>query len=173
MTRRMLGVVLAAAMAGGCADAEPTGTEPVIVPVFAHGPSNLRTHMSGAEETPPRDTRAQGQAIFRLSKDGSELRYKVLVANIQNVTQAHLHLGPVGTAGDIVLWLYPAAPPAQLIPGRSQGVLSRGVATAANLVGPLAGQPLSALLEASQAGNVYANVHTSQFPPGEIRGQLD
>jgi hypothetical protein len=72
-----------------------------------------------------------------------------------------------------VAWLYPSGPPAQLIPGRSNGVLAEGVITADNLVNALAGQPLEALLEAIRAGNAYVNVHTSQFPPGEVRGQID
>ena len=55
--------------------------------------------------------------------------------------------------------------------------------TAADLVGPLAGQPLSALIDAIDAGNIYVNVHTNDFvdppntgagdfPGGEIRGQV-
>jgi hypothetical protein len=31
---------------------------------------------------------------------------------------------------------------------------------------------LSDLLAAMQAGNTYVNVHTSQFPAGEVRGQI-
>jgi len=133
---------------------------------------NFRTHLSGAEEVPPADTRAQGQATFQLSKDGTELRYRLIVANIQNVTMAHIHLAPAGVNGPVIAWLYPAAPPAQLIPGRVNGVLGEGVLTAGNLVGPLAGQPFQTLVEAIMAGNAYVNVHTSQFPPGEIRGQI-
>jgi hypothetical protein len=136
-------------------------------------PKNSRTHLSGDEEVPPRDTNAQGQATFQLSKDGSTLSYKLNVANIENVTQAHIHMAPAGSNGGIVAWLYPAAPPAMLIPGRTQGTLTEGSITAANLVNALAGQPLGALLNAMQAGNTYVNVHTSQFPPGEIRGQID
>jgi hypothetical protein len=94
-------------------------------------------------------------------------------ANIENVTQAHIHLGPAGGTGGIVVWLYPGSPPLQLIPGRSDGVLATGVITAGDLVGALAGQPLSALMDAINAGNAYVNVHTLQFPPGEIRGQID
>ena len=72
----------------------------------------------------------------------------------------------------IVAWLYPSAPPQQLIPGRSSGTLGEGTITAADLVGPLAGQRLSDLVAAIDAGNAYVNVHTSQFPSGEVRGQV-
>jgi hypothetical protein len=134
---------------------------------------NWSTHAKGSLEVPARDTDAQAQAIFHLSKDGTELRYKVIASNIENVLQSHIHLGGPGVNGPIVLWLYPSAPPAQLIPGRSDGVLNEGTATAANLMGPLAGQPLSALVDALDAGNAYVNVHTTQFPPGEVRGNID
>ena len=172
---RMLGFMAVAAVAAGCTDSEQVGTEPVAVPLYALGtaPENFRTHVTGAEETPPKATQAQGQAILQLSADGLELHYKIVVADIENVTQSHIHFGPVGQAGPPVLWLYPSAPPAMLIPGRSQGVVGEGVATAADLVGPFAGQPLSVLVDALRAGNAYANVHTSQFPLGEIRGQID
>jgi hypothetical protein len=134
---------------------------------------NWSTHAKGSLEVPARDTDAQAQAIFHLSKDGTELRYKVIASNIENVLQSHIHLGGPGVNGPIVLWLYPSAPPAQLIPGRSDGVLNEGTATAENLMGPLAGQPLSALVDALNAGNAYVNVHTTQFPPGEVRGNID
>jgi hypothetical protein len=144
---------------------------------------NYRTHLNGAGEVPVRDTKAQGQANFKLSKDGGQLHYKLIVANIENVLQAHIHLAPAGENGPIVAWLYPPAPPAIPIPGRTNGVLAEGTITAANLMGPLAGQPLTALLDAIEAGGTYVNVHTNDlvdppntgpgdFPGGEIRGQL-
>jgi hypothetical protein len=133
---------------------------------------NFRTHLSGQYEVPVRDTQAQGQAIFQLNKEGTALEYKLNVANIENVLQAHIHVGPADANGPVVAWLYPSAPPAQLIPGRVNGRLAEGTITAGNLVGPLAGQSLDALVAAIEAGNAYVNVHTSQFPPGEIRGQL-
>ena len=98
---------------------------------------NLRTHLSGDEEVPVRDTGAQGQAIFQVNEDGTAISYKLNVANIENVTQAHIHLAPAGANGGIVAWLYPAAPPAQLIPGRTQGTLGEGEITASSLVGAL------------------------------------
>jgi hypothetical protein len=178
MTRRVLWALVTAAAA--CADTGSTEPEPLVVPAFSHSEAvahgadlHFRTHLRGAEEAPnPVDTRAQGQAKFRLSRDGTELHYRLNVANIENVTQAHIHLGQPGVAGGVVVWLYPSGPPATLIPGRSQGVLAEGTITAANLVGTLQGQPLSALLTHIRNGNAYVNVHTSAHPPGEIRGQL-
>lgn len=134
---------------------------------------NFRASLSGSEEAPPVDTNARGQAIFQLSRDGTFLRYQLNVANINNVLMAHIHLAPPGENGAVVAWLYPSAPPPILIPDRVSGVLAAGVITAANLVGPLAGQTLDDLIAELDAGDAYVNVHTSQFPGGEIRGQID
>jgi hypothetical protein len=135
-------------------------------------PRTATAHLSGANEVPAVDSRATGQAIFRLARDGESISYRLIVANIQNVTMAHIHRAPAGENGPVVAWLYPDAPPPQLIPGRSSGVLATGTITAGDLVGPLAGQGLDALLAAFVAGDLYVNVHTSQYPAGEIRGQI-
>lgn len=135
--------------------------------------------LSGAAERPlPIDTLARGVAIFHLSEDGESLSYTLIASNIENITQAHIHCcaGAEGTAG-VSVWLYPEdGPPAELIPGRHDGVLATGTITAEDVVGgPPAGatDPLAALVEFIQAGQAYVNVHTSQNGPGEIRGQLD
>ncbi|WP_337134509.1 CHRD domain-containing protein, partial [Staphylococcus aureus] len=87
-----------------------------------------------------------------------ELHYKLIVTNIENVVASHIHLAPAGANGPVVAFLYgPAAPGG----GRSDGVLAEGTITAANLVGPLAGHPLSDLIAAMEAGNAYVNVHTN------------
>lgn len=137
---------------------------------------NWRTHLTSAEEvnaTVVVDSQAQGQAIFQLNSDGTALEYHLNVANIDNVLMSHIHKGAPGTNGPIVVWLYPSAPPASLIPGRFDGVLAEGTITSANLVGPLAGHPLSDLVDLLESGGAYVNVHTSQYPGGEIRGQVD
>lgn len=136
--------------------------------------NNFRAHLNVAQEVPEPvvDGNPQGQAIFRLSRDGSELHYKLIVANIENVLMAHIHLGPVGETGPVVVWLYPDGPPPQEIPGRFSGVLAEGTITSNELVGPLADADLADLLDAIRAGNTYVNVHTTQNPPGEIRGQI-
>jgi len=133
---------------------------------------NFRAHLSGDQEVPPNESIAQGQAIFQLSKDGTELSYKLIVANLENLHMAHIHRAPAGSNGGVVVWLYPSAPPMMMIPGTTNGILAEGVITAANLSGTLAGQPLSALINEMTAGNTYVNVHTMAFGGGEIRGQI-
>ena len=67
--------------------------------------------------------------------------------------------------------------------GPIEGRIAEGVITEADFVGPLAGQPFSALMDAIHAGNAYVNAHTNDgvpptnegpgdFPGGEIRGQV-
>jgi hypothetical protein len=126
----------------------------------------------GTAEVPPNDSDAVGSAGFQLLPGDERLAFLLLVGRLDNVTQAHIHLAPPGQNGPVVAWLYPSGPPAQPIPGEFNGVLGEGVITAASLVGPLQGQPLDALVEAIRAGNTYVNIHTQQFPPGEIRGQI-
>jgi aldose sugar dehydrogenase len=133
---------------------------------------NFVAPADGSQEVPPVATRARGQAIFQLSKDGAELSYKLIVANLHNITQAHIHYGAAGVNGPVVAWLYPEGPPSQLIEGRFSGVLAEGTITGNDLVNDLEGLPLSALIDLMMAGEAYVNVHTSQYPGGEIRGQI-
>lgn len=132
-------------------------------------------HLSGGEEVPLAMTLAQGQAVFMVDKDRTMIHYLLIAANIKNLFMSHIHLASAGVNGPIAVWLYgspPAGPDEDLVPGRFDGVLAQGTITAANLVGPLTGQPLSALISAMEAGNAYVNIHTIQYPAGEIRGQI-
>jgi hypothetical protein len=140
--------------------------------VLANGNRNYTASLKGENEVPAVETNAQGQAIFQLSKDGAELSYKLIVANIYDVHMAHIHLAPAGQNGGVVVWLYPDGPPPQLIPGRFSGILAEGTITADDLVGALAGQTLEDLINEMDAGGAYVNVHTSANPGGEIRGQI-
>ncbi len=141
---------------------------------------NWSVHASGDLEIPARDTLGQGQAIFHLSKDGTAIEYKLIASNIENVTASHIHLGGPTINGPVVAFLFGSVPAGG---GRTDGVLAEGTITAANLVGPLTGQPLSALIDAMNSGNAYVNVHTNDgvaptntgagdFPGGEIRGNF-
>ena len=177
-------IVLLSCVAAACDRTPPTDPRGALglrvaaerVPVA----KNFVAHLTGANEVPAHETRGVGQIKLQLSDDGTELRYRLISSNIDNVFMAHIHVAPAGVNGPIVAFLFgPVAPGG----GRTDGVLAHGTITAANLIGPLAGHPLSDLVAALSDGGAYANVHTNDgvpptntgpgdFPGGEIRGQI-
>ncbi|MDQ5858042.1 MAG: CHRD domain-containing protein [Acidobacteriota bacterium] len=134
----------------------------------AENTKNFVAPLKDSNEVPPRDTGATGLALFHLVNDGTELYYKVIVANVHNVTASHIHLGAAGANGGVVAFLF-GGPTTS---GRTQGILAEGTITDADLIGALGGLTLADLIEEIEAGNAYVNVHTTQFPGGEIRGQI-
>lgn len=149
--------------------------------VLAGSGRHFDAGLSGDEEVPVRVTGASGLATFKLDKDGEALRFRLRVEDIENVVQAHIHIGPAGENGPIAVFLYGLVPPDG---GPVDGTLSRGEITSADLIGPLAGMTLGDLIDAMASGNAYVNVHTNDgvdpantgpgdFPGGEIRGQID
>ena len=177
----LLGLAAATAVAcSGATPASPTFTVPLTANEAKVGGPLSSTHLKGSHENPPNESQAQGQAILTVSDDGLSVSYKLIVSNIENVIQAHIHIGSPTVNGPVVVFLYGLVPSGG---GRHDGVLSEGTFTRANLIGPLAGQPLSALLAQIAAGNAYVNVHTNDgvaptntgpgdFPGGEVRGQI-
>lgn len=145
----------------------------------------ISTRLRGRNENPPNESHARGVAVFKISRDGESIRYVLEATKIDNPFMAHIHMAAAGVNGPIVVWLFPSTTPTPgpLGIGRFDGRLAKGTITAANLVGPLAGHPLSELIDAIRSGNAYVNVHTNDgvapvtnmpgdIPGGEIRGQL-
>ena len=109
--QRMAPAILAALAIAGCSRATPTSPEFVVPLVSTEagigaGQPTASTHLSGDHEIPARDTRAQGQAIFKLSEDGLTMSYKLIASNIDNVIQAHIHAGTATENGPIVVFLF-------------------------------------------------------------------
>ena len=180
--RKLALVSMAIAVSAACSGT-PTSPE-YVVPLSSTAVKTSdplsSTHLKGDQEVPPRETDAQGQAIMKVSADGLSVSYKLIASNIDNVIQAHIHIGPAGQNGGIAVFLFGLVPSGG---GRHDGILAEGTFTAANFIGPLDKQPMSALLAAMDAGNAYVNVHTNDgvaptntgpgdFPGGEIRGQI-
>jgi hypothetical protein len=142
------------AVAAGCNDA----TEDVTL---------FQADLSGANEVPPRGTAAQGAAGLQV--DGTTVHYSIEVHAISAVTGAHIHSGAAGVNGPIRISLYPGPGVnfSTTPTGNVDGVLIQGSFSSSQVVGITYDQLLSEL----RAGTAYVNVHTSQFPGGEVRGQ--
>jgi hypothetical protein len=139
----------------------------------ANGATTFHAALSGKNQSPPIDTFAHGTASFTLSKSGKSLSYRLYIADIDNVSMAHIHIAAAGTEGPIAVWLYPSHPPAQVKKGKFTGVLATGTITASRLQGPLKGKTISDLVQEIKSGDAYVNVHTTAHPAGEIRGQIE
>ena len=155
-----------------CAE-PPTSTQQFSIPVYANVSESHHfvSPLSGGEEVPAVDTRARGNAVLTLSEDGTTLHYKLIVANIENVTQSHIHLAPAGVNGPVVVFLF------GFVAGgvTTNGILAEGDITAANLIARPAigfGATMPELVAALRNGGAYVNVHTVAVPAGEIRGQV-
>ncbi len=124
--------------------------------------------LSGKDSTPVVKTKAHGKAEFKLSKDGKELKFKLAVKDIENVTAAHIHMGKKGVNGPPLAGLY-AGPKKE---GKFSGTLAEGTIMEKDLVGELQGKSLDELVKLFKSGSTYVNVHTDINLDGEIRGQI-
>jgi hypothetical protein len=141
---------------------------------------NFTASLKGRNEVPPVETNAQGQAIFHLSKDGTELHYKLIAANIVDVTQSHIHCGAAEVNGPVVAFLYGFNLYGFNPDGVSytNGILAEGTITAADIIGPRPDSEacpggvanLDEMLAKMRSGDAYVNVHTVEWQGGEIRG---
>jgi len=132
--------------------------------------------LNGASQVPPVATDASGNVQVQIINNGMAVRFELTVCDIQNVTQAHIHVGAAGTNGignNIIFWLY--GPNAAKFSTKGCLELSEGILTPKDLL-PNSANGINSwtdFLMALGSGHTYVNVHTSPaHPMGEIRGQL-
>lgn len=147
---------------------------------FAADERIFKTDLTGKEVMPSVKTKAKGEFEIKViytgkqvpqkeghhPKEVKELKFKLMVTDIEDVTAAHIHKGRMGENGLPVVNLY-TGPKKQ---GKFNGMLSEGIITEKDLFGPLKGKSLDQLIFMIEAGHVYVNVHTSKYPDGEVRG---
>ena len=77
-------------------------------------------------------------------------------------------MGTSTANGPIVVNLFIPSGPT----GKLSGTLAQSSINSTSLIGPLSGKQMPDLIKLINTGNAYVNVHTSQNPPGEVRGQI-
>jgi len=82
-------------------------------------------------------------------------------------------MAKTGSNGPVVVSLYPSAnQPGKNKEGIFTGTLVERDLTAADLTGEEEGKTIADLVNDIKAGKIYVNVHTTQYPDGEIRGRV-
>lgn len=146
----------------------------------AQGPIDIIANLRGFDEVPAITSFGGGTLTATLSEDLTELNWELTYSGLSApVTQAHIHFAQPGVNGGIMVFFCsnldngPSGTP--LCP--DSGTLS-GTFTAADIVNSAATQGIPAgnffrFQRALRQGVTYANVHTTRFPGGEIRGQVN
>jgi hypothetical protein len=149
--------------------------------VFTDGGfKRIRETLTGFKEVPVISTTGRGEVRARISNDESQIWWELSYEDLEgDVTQAHIHFGPPNNTGGIAVFFCSnlANPPAGTQACPPPPATISGVFVAANVIGPV-GQgieagALSELIDAIRAGMTYANVHTTKWPAGEIRSQIE
>ncbi len=172
---RVVTVVMAAGLLAGTAVAVSTGAQ------GDGGSRVIAVQLSGFHETPlALSSAGSGHFRARINKAAGTIRYKLTYDGLEGtVTQAHIHLGSSSQTGGISVFLCtnlgngpvgtqacPAAP-----------ATVTGTIHAADVIGPaaqgIAAGEFAELLGAIRAKTTYVNVHSTLYPGGEIRSQLD
>jgi CHRD domain len=135
----------------------------------------------GAGETGAILSTGQARLKLTLDKTAQTLTYTMTYSGLTNVLQSHIHFGKEHVAGGIMVFFCtnlgngPAGTPT--CPDDASGeVTVTGTVSAAGVVGPTA-QGITAgdfagVVAALASNTAYGNIHTKQFPAGEIRGQV-
>ena len=177
MNRQVLRIGLAVAAAGAVAATTMVAAQGD--PRHDHGSKRVRAVLTGYNEDPlALSTPARG--FFRATVDQRrpEIRYTLSYDGLPTTAlQAHIHFGNPSQSGGISTFLCTnvgggsAATPACPTSGTVTGTI-----TPADVIGPatqgIAAGEFRELVDAIRAHTAYVNVHSAQYPGGEIRGQL-
>jgi hypothetical protein len=153
-----------------------------------HKRVSLVAMLSPSEEVPALSSTARGWFRATIDEANQTISYELRYDGLEgNPLQAHIHVGQRSVNGAISVFLcgnppaVPAAPAPTPPTCPAAPATVTGVLSFSDIIGPAA-QGIAAssdtvnefeeLVELLRDGLTYANVHSSKFPGGELRGQV-
>jgi hypothetical protein len=142
---------------------------------------DFSARLTGFNETPAILSDGNGTFSLKLDRKNSTATYELTFSGLSApVTQGHIHFSKVHVPGGIIVWLCQTAtnpsPVANTPTCPAGGGTVTGTITASNVVAVpaqlVAAGDFDALTDALFTNSAYANVHTTNAPAGEIRGQI-
>jgi hypothetical protein len=137
------------------------------------GNAQFSAHLIGYNETPSLNSTGVGH--LSLTIGSNQITFDLTYSGLSGPPHvAHVHVGQRGVAGGVSFFFCggggkPACPPS------TSGEV-KGTVAPADIIGPtsqgFAAGDFASVVKAIRAGFTYANMHTTKFPAGEIRGQL-
>ena len=136
----------------------------------------FQAHLNGEQETPSVSSTGFGDFKAKLV-NGTTLHYVFTYGGLEGGTSlfAHVHFGTRYLAGGVSFFLCGGSTKPDPCPDVAGTV--QGDVTAADVIGPN-GQGIEPgsfdeIVRAMRAGTAYVNIHTTRWPGGEIRGQIN
>ena len=133
-------------------------------------------HLNGYQETPSVSSTGVGEFRAWLVEP-EKIHYVFRYANLEGGTSlfAHVHFGQFSVAGGVSFFLCGGSTKPDPCPNVTGTV--EGDVTPADVIGPngqgIEPSSFQEILRAMRAGQAYANIHTTRWPAGEIRGQIN
>lgn len=159
----------------------------MVASVSESSSNNAKATLDGFQENPSISTTGNGTIDLRIDDVAQTIHYELAYGDLEGVgttpfvtdgvvLAAHIHVGARGVNGGVSAFLCggggkPACPTPS---GTVTGVIAATDVTGPSGQGVNAGEPtaFAELVRAIRAGYTYANVHTTRWPGGEIRGQI-
>ncbi len=139
-------------------------------PLLAKNAVNFKAELSGDNEVPPVITETSGSVLLHVNQKLTEITVKLDIKNADNVlgaAGAHLHCAPEGSNGPVVAFIAGA-----FSPGYDGTVQLRATLNDGNITNAACGATIADLVGSMLDGGVYLNVHSTAWPGGVVRGQV-
>jgi hypothetical protein len=152
----------------------------LVAPVFrttAAQELKLKAKLIGFQEVPALLSTAEGEFEATVDASRTTMTFTVSYSGLMaDATQSHIHIGQRGVNGGVMIFFCQNPPAAGRQPCPLREGTVTGTVSAADVIGPLA-QGINPgnfdnVISAIQSGQIYANVHSTRWPGGEIRGQV-
>ena len=142
----------------------------------------LSGYLEGAPSGPVSSV-ATGNFEATIDDEAREIQFTLSYSGLEGeIRQAHIHFGQRSVNAGISIWLCetvanPRPVGSPDVPDCPQSGTVEATVGAAHVIGPvlqgIAPGEFEEIAAAIRAGRAYANVHTSKFPGGELRAQIN
>ena len=154
------------------------GIAPALASESHSGSTRVKAVLIGYSSVPAISSTGTGRFLAQIDAANNTISYQMTYSGLEGeIDQAHIHVGQASANGGVSAFLCsnlpnpPAGTPTCPTSGVVNGIIQVNAVVGPNTQGIAPGE-FAELVAAIQAGVTYVNLHSSKFPPGEIRGQI-
>lgn len=116
--------------------------------------TTFQLEMSGDQEVPPGDPDGKASGTLSIDDSANSVSWNIAYSGFREPQAMHIHAGKAGVAGG------PVVP------------LNVGTSEEGKLIGTASADAKTIAAILAAPADYYVNIHTAEFRPGAVRGQL-